>query len=197
MWRRPVVTILILIAALVLPLPVRAQQKTVAPGLSPARAYVAASLPRHGGVKPPLRHADLKVSATTAAATSPGVAASPAKPFTREQVEGLVRDGLGDDSGAKLIEQRGIDFAPSGDFIQTLKAAGASEAFLNALRAAVAPGLSPARAALKGGSTTAGPPASAKKPINQVQVLALLAGQVPSHLCFKSFLSGRTDGVNC
>ncbi len=103
------------------------------------------------------------------------------KPFTQEQVVSIVRDGFGDESGAKLIEQRGIDFAPSEDFYQTLKAAGASEAFINALRAAVAPGLSPAHAALKGGSTTAGPPASAKKPLNQVQVITLLAGQVPSH----------------
>jgi Flp pilus assembly protein TadD len=103
------------------------------------------------------------------------------KPFTQDQVQGMVRDGFGDESGAKLIEQRGIDFAPSEDFIQTLTAAGASEAFLKALRAAVAPGLSPAHAALKGGSTTAGPPASAKKPLNQVQVFALLVGQVPSH----------------
>jgi hypothetical protein len=47
-----------------------------------------------------------------------------------------VRDGFGDESGAKLIEQRGIDFAPSEDFYITLKAAGASEAFLKALRAA-------------------------------------------------------------
>jgi hypothetical protein len=104
----------------------------------------------------------------------------------------MVRAGLGDDSGAKLIEQRGIDFAPSDDFIQTLKAAGASEAFLTALRAAVAPGLSPAgnvaptmrsaHADLKVSATTASAePASAKKPINQVQVFALLVGQVPSH----------------
>ena len=76
----------------------------------------------------------------------------------------MVRDGLGDESGAKLIEQRGIDFAPSEDFFQTLKAAGASEAFLKALRAAKPP-----------------EPASAKKPLNQVQVFALLVGQVPSH----------------
>jgi len=76
----------------------------------------------------------------------------------------MVRDGFGDESGAKLIEQRGIDFAPSEDFIQTLKAVGASEAFLNALRAA-----KPLE------------PASAKKPLNQVQVFALLVGQVPSH----------------
>ena len=51
----------------------------------------------------------------------------------------MVRDGFGDESGAKLIEQRGIDFAPSEDFMRTLKAAGASEAFLNALRAAKPP----------------------------------------------------------
>ena len=76
----------------------------------------------------------------------------------------MVRDGFGDESGAKLIEQRGIDFALSEDFYQTLKAAGASEAFLAALRAAKPP-----------------EPASAKKPINQVQVFALLVGQVSSH----------------
>jgi hypothetical protein len=82
----------------------------------------------------------------------------------QEQVVSTVRDGFGDESGAKLIEQRGIDFAPSEDFYQTLKAAGASEAFLKALRAAKPP-----------------EPASAKKPLNQVQVFALIAGQVPSH----------------
>ncbi len=157
MWRRPAVTILMLVIAMILTLPQRAQQRNVAPGFSPARAYVAASLPRHGGVKPPLRHADLKVSATT-----PGV--SPAKPFTQEQVSNMVRDGFGDESGAKLIEQRGIDFAPSEDFYRTLKTTGASKAFLNALRAA-----KPSE------------PASTKKPINQVQVFALLVGQVSSH----------------
>jgi hypothetical protein len=73
--------------------------------------------------------ADLKVSATTAVPTS-------AKPFTEEQVSNMVRDGFGDESGARLIEQRGIDFAPADDLLQTLKAGGASEAFLNALRAA-------------------------------------------------------------
>jgi len=86
------------------------------------------------------------------------------KPFTRDQVQDLVRDGLGDESGAKLIDQRGIDFAPAEVFLQSLKVAGASEAFLKALRAAKQP-----------------KPASAKKPLNQVQTFALLAGQVPSH----------------
>jgi len=154
---RKTLTFLTLAMALAFALPAWAQQKIVAPTLRSARADVAASLPRHGGVKPPLRNAALQGGATT-----PGII--PAKPFTQEQVVSMVRDGFGDESGAKLIEQRGIDFAPSEDFIQTLKAAGASEAFLNALRAAKPP-----------------EPASAKKPLNQVQVFALLAGQVPSH----------------
>ena len=88
------------------------------------------------------------------------------KPLTKDQVQSLVRSGLGDETGAKAIEQRGIDFAPADDFLQSLKAAGASEAFLKALRTAKRP--QPA-----GGAT--------KKPLNQVQVFALLAGQVPSH----------------
>jgi hypothetical protein len=103
----------------------------------------------------PLQSAALKDGAT---------AATSAKPFTQEQVVSMVRDGFGDESGAKLIQQRGIDFAPSEDFYQTLKASGASEAFLNALRAAKPP-----------------EPASAKKPLHQVQILALLGGEVPSH----------------
>jgi hypothetical protein len=163
-------TFFILATALVFATSAWDQHKFVAPTLRsaptghlPGTHSVAASLPRHGGVKPPLRHADLKVSATTAG-TSPGIAGNPAKPFTQEQVVSMVRDGFGDESGAKLIEQRGLDFAPSEDSYQTLKAAGASEAFLKALRAAQPP-----------------EPPSAKKPINQVQVFALLASQVPGH----------------
>jgi hypothetical protein len=86
------------------------------------------------------------------------------KPFTQDQVQGMVRAGLADDSGAKLIEQWGIDFAPTEDFLQGLKTAGASQALLAALRVAKHP-----------------EPANSKKPINQIQVFALLAGQVPSH----------------
>ncbi len=87
MWRRPVITIVLLTITVILPPPLRAQQK----------------------------------------------------PFTQPQVSSMVRDGFGDESGAKLIEQRGIDFAPAEDFIQTLKAVGASEAFLKALLAAKPP----------------------------------------------------------
>jgi len=34
------------------------------------------------------------------------------KPFTQDQVQSLVRSGLRDETGAKAIEPRGIDFAP-------------------------------------------------------------------------------------
>ena len=74
----------------------------------------------------------------------------------------MVRDGFGDESGAKLIEQRGIDFAPSEDFLQTLKAAGASEAFLKALRAARPP-----------------EPAQREEAAKPGEVFALLAWQIP------------------
>jgi hypothetical protein len=57
-------------------------------------------------------------------------------PFTYEQVQSMVSAGLANESGAKLIKQCGIDFAFREDFLQSLKAAGANEAFLNALRAA-------------------------------------------------------------
>lgn len=88
------------------------------------------------------------------------------KPFTQEQVQGLVRDGMGDEMGARAIAQRGLDFTPTEDFLESLKAAGASEAFLNALRAAKPP---------------AGEGNEAEKPLTQVQIHSLLSGDVPSH----------------
>ena len=57
------------------------------------------------------------------------------KPFTEQQVLEMVRAGLGNDSGAKLIVQRGIDFTPTQEFLKSLKSEGAKEAFLKALRA--------------------------------------------------------------
>lgn len=85
------------------------------------------------------------------------------KALSRNQVQALVRDGLGDETGAKAIEQRGIDFAPTADFLRSLKTAGASQEFLSALQTAKHP-VQP----------------NVKKPLNQIQVFALLAGQVPS-----------------
>ena len=86
--------------------------------------------------------------------------------LTQKQVESLVSSGLGDESGVKVVEERGIDFAPGEDFLRSLKTAGASDAFIEALREAKHP------------QSTGG---AAKKPLNQVQVFALLTGGVPSH----------------
>src|SRR5208282_4756945 len=61
------------------------------------------------------------------------------KPFTQAQVQGMVHDGIGEETGAKLITQRGIDFEPTEDFLQSLKTAGANPAFLQALRTAKRP----------------------------------------------------------
>jgi hypothetical protein len=73
------------------------------------------------------------------------------KPMTQAQVQALVRDGFGDESGAKLIEQRGIDFALAEDFVQALRAAGATEVFLNALRTAKPPSAALPQASKAGG----------------------------------------------
>jgi Flp pilus assembly protein TadD len=99
-------------------------------------------------------------------------------PFTEEQVQGLVRNGAGDESGAKLIEQRGLNFVPTEDFLRSLKAEGANEAFLATLRS------------LKRPQPTS---EEAKKPLNQVQIIVLLGGQVPSHRVAMLVLQRGTD----
>lgn len=57
------------------------------------------------------------------------------KPFTQQQILDMVRAGLGNDEGAKLLLQRGIDFEPTPGFLKRLKSAGAKDSFVKALRA--------------------------------------------------------------
>ena len=114
---RPRIFLVILVIPMTLALSLRARQMKVGP---------SSAGPRPNAVRP-------YVACAAAMPALPLRAQQ--KPFTQEQVVSMVRDGFGDESGTKLIEQRGIDFAPSEDFIQTLKAAGASEAFLKPLRA--------------------------------------------------------------
>jgi hypothetical protein len=99
------------------------------------------------------------------------------KPFTEEQISNMVRAGLGDDSGAKLIEQHGIDFAPTEELIQTLKTTGASEAFLHALRAANS--IEPAKnlPTAPGGGPPSGQVAQTQSSVKQVQDLNQLVGK--------------------
>ena len=84
-------------------------------------------------------------------------------PLTKEQVINLVKNQFGDKTGARSIEQRGIDFEPTPDFLESLKDAGADAVFIQAVQNA-------RRAS-----------SPSKKPLSQVQVLALLGGQVASH----------------
>ncbi len=88
------------------------------------------------------------------------------KPFTQDQVQGMVRAGLGDETGAKAISERGIDFVPTEEFLQSLKGAGANDAFLAAVRAAKQPQT---------------PSSSASAPLTQIQIFSLLLAQVPTH----------------
>ena len=157
MRRRPVTTMLMLTIVLPPALPARAQQTPVAPIPRAGSAFCSGGVPTAERRSLP---ASGQVPTAATAETS-----TPAKPFTQDQVQGLVRDGLDDESGAKLIEQRGIDFAPAEDFLQSLKAAGASEAFLKALRAA--------KHAHSGESK--------ETARTKCRLFALLAGQIPSH----------------
>jgi hypothetical protein len=91
---RKTLSFFIMAMALAFALPAWAQQRDVAPtGTCPDVVGRSA----FADVAPTFRSAcaELKFSATT-----PG--ASPAKPFTQEQVLSMVRDGFGDESGAKL-----------------------------------------------------------------------------------------------
>ena len=51
------------------------------------------------------------------------------KPLTRDQVQSLVHSGLGDESGAKMVEQRGVDFAPTEDFLPGTPSCGGERSF--------------------------------------------------------------------
>lgn len=76
------------------------------------------------------------------------------KPLGEEQIDHMVHAGLGEESGARMITQRGIDFNPSEGYLQTLKTAGAKEAFIKALRD--------------------------KMPLNQIEIVAELAAESPT-----------------
>jgi TonB family protein len=58
------------------------------------------------------------------------------KPLTMTQVDDLVESGLDNESIAKVVEERGIDFVPSSAYLEALRAKGAMQALLDTLRAA-------------------------------------------------------------
>ena len=138
-------------------LPAWAQAKIVVPGFSPACAEVAASLPRHSGIKPPLRcrggikpplrcrggikpflrHADLNEAflEEVSAAQSPEPA-SMNKPLNQVQVFALLAGQAPSHRVTLLVQERGIDFEPTDDYLQEVRLAGGEEELINALKVA-------------------------------------------------------------
>ena len=94
--------------------------------MSPARADVAASLPRHGGVKPPLRRAALKGGSTPA-----GPPAKANKPLTQVQVITLLAAQVPSHRIAALVQERGIDFETTDDYLQEVRLAGGKDELIS------------------------------------------------------------------
>jgi formylglycine-generating enzyme required for sulfatase activity len=58
------------------------------------------------------------------------------RPLTKEQVLQLVVGGVASQRAAALVKQRGIDFMPDEEYLETMRVAGAEEVLLAALRTA-------------------------------------------------------------
>lgn len=63
------------------------------------------------------------------------------KPLNRTQLLGWVAGGVSNDYLARLVQQRGLDFNPTENDLQRLRAAGAAAELLNALRSAIKVGV--------------------------------------------------------
>ena len=86
------------------------------------------------------------------------------KPLTKDQVIAIVRDGLADESGARLVKDRGLDFAPAQEFVESLRKEGADDAFIKAVLEAPHPPGAP----------------QPNRALNRAQVMALVKAGVPS-----------------
>src|SRR5215472_6622219 len=60
---------------------------------------------------------------------------SSGRPLGQIQLQGLVKGGVASERLAKLVQQRGIDFKPSEEYLEILRKAGAEEVLLKTLRA--------------------------------------------------------------
>ncbi|MDR3677524.1 MAG: SUMF1/EgtB/PvdO family nonheme iron enzyme [Acidobacteriota bacterium] len=78
------------------------------------------------------------------------------RPLNKNQIIALVKAGMDSQELAKKVQQFGIDFAPTDDYLQGLRQAGAQDVLIQVLRS-----LNP-------------------KPLTREQVLELVAGRVPS-----------------
>ena len=57
------------------------------------------------------------------------------RPLGQTQLQGLVKGGVSSERLAKLVQQRGIDFTPSDEYLEELRSSGAEEVLLKTLRA--------------------------------------------------------------
>lgn len=72
---------------------------------------------------------------------SPRLAAqAPPHPFSKAQIQDLVAAGADSSRAAKLVEERGISFTPTRDYLDALRKAGAQDVLINALRKAAGEG---------------------------------------------------------
>jgi hypothetical protein len=78
------------------------------------------------------------------------------KPLDKDQIMALVGAGMDNEQLAKKVQALGIDFEPTDEYLEALRKAGAQDVLLHALRA------------------------SNPEPMTQQQVLALVAGGVPT-----------------
>src|SRR5215470_16431716 len=60
---------------------------------------------------------------------------SSGRPLGQNQLQGLVKGGVSSERLAKLVQQRGIDFKPSAEYLDELRKAGAEGVLLQTLRA--------------------------------------------------------------
>ena len=90
----------------------------------------------------PRRLASISVSrgfvlwALVAIFTASAAAASASKPLSEIQLLGLLKGGVYANRVAVLVNQRGIDFIPTAQFLKSLRMAGANQKLLNAVKRA-------------------------------------------------------------
>src|SRR5580658_4966259 len=56
------------------------------------------------------------------------------QPLSKAEIDHMVQATLADDSGAQMVTRRGLNFTPTEAYIQGLKAAGAKDSFVRAVR---------------------------------------------------------------
>ena len=61
------------------------------------------------------------------------------RPLSKDEVIELVKAGVTSRRIANLVDDRGIDFAPTDDFLDVLRAAGGDEALVESMRSAKQP----------------------------------------------------------